>query len=178
MTAEAQRTLSAVALLRVLNAELLRHDSATLTLERWCVGHGIGAGSPVVARRVAVPEIPLLAEQQQRLAVSAGMPIRYRRVQLWCADVLLSEADNWYVPGRLSEAQNRLIEETDIPFGRALQDVHFRRHTVSARVLWYPLPGSAEIPLSVLEHRAVLSLPDGTPLSEVVETYTRNLLQV
>jgi hypothetical protein len=29
-----------------------------------------------------------------------------------------------------------------------------------------------EIPDAVLEHRAVLTLPDGTPFSEVVETYT------
>jgi hypothetical protein len=28
----------------------------------------------------------------------------------------------------------------------------------------------------VLEHRAILSLPDGTPFSEVVETYTANVL--
>ncbi len=28
---------------------------------------------------------------------------------------------------------------------------------------------------AVLEHRAVLSLPDGTPFSEVVETYTREV---
>jgi hypothetical protein len=28
----------------------------------------------------------------------------------------------------------------------------------------------------VLQHRALLSLPDGTPISEVVETYTGNVL--
>jgi hypothetical protein len=32
------------------------------------------------------------------------------------------------------------------------------------------------IPHAVLEHRAVLTLPDGTPFSEVVETYTREVL--
>jgi hypothetical protein len=32
------------------------------------------------------------------------------------------------------------------------------------------------IPDAVLEHRAVLTLPDGTPFSEVVETYTGDIL--
>ena len=43
-----------------------------------------------------------------------------------------------------------------------------------------PLPerrgATLTIPHAVLEHRAVLSLPDGTPFSEVVETYTREVL--
>jgi hypothetical protein len=30
----------------------------------------------------------------------------------------------------------------------------------------------------VLEHRAVLTLPDGKPFSEVVETYTGNVLAI
>ena len=41
-----------------------------------------------------------------------------------------------------------------------------------------PMEGTGELPLPprVLEHRAVLTLPDGTPFSEVVETYTGNVL--
>jgi hypothetical protein len=42
-----------------------------------------------------------------------------------------------------------------------------------------PLPerraAALTIPHAVLEHRAVLTLPDGTPFSEVVETYTREV---
>jgi hypothetical protein len=33
-----------------------------------------------------------------------------------------------------------------------------------------------EVPPEVLRHRALLTLPDGTPFSEVVETYTANVL--
>jgi hypothetical protein len=58
------------------------------------------------------------------------------------------------------------------------------------KLLWSPLPQDWEmgaplpersettltIPHAVLEHRAVLALPDGTPFSEVVETYTREVL--
>jgi hypothetical protein len=32
------------------------------------------------------------------------------------------------------------------------------------------------IPHALLEHRALLTLPDGTPISEVVETYTSDIL--
>ena len=32
--------------------------------------------------------------------------------------------------------------------------------------------GLRQIPARILEHRALLVLPDGTPFSEVVETYT------
>jgi hypothetical protein len=59
-----------------------------------------------------------------------------------------------------------------------------------AKLLWSPLPQDWEmgaplperrgatltIPHEVLEHRAVLTLPDGTPFSEVVETYTGEVL--
>jgi hypothetical protein len=43
-----------------------------------------------------------------------------------------------------------------------------------------PIEGAGELPLPshVLEHRAVLTLPDGTPFSEVVETYTGNVLAI
>ncbi len=43
-----------------------------------------------------------------------------------------------------------------------------------------PLPeqraATLAIPHEVLEHRAVLTLPDGTPFSEVVEIYTGEVL--
>ncbi len=102
---------------------------------------------------------------------------------------MLSEADNWYVPGRLTPEMNHVLETTDTPFGKAVAALHFRRHTLSAQLLFHPLPqgwemgaapaeaeGALEIPAHVLEHRAVLSTPDGEPFSEVVETYTGEVL--
>ncbi len=103
---------------------------------------------------------------------------------------MLSEAENWYVPARLTPQMNHLLETTDAPFGAIVRDLHFQRHTLSSRLLWMPLPegwemsqgsapqgeGTLQVPAHVLEHRAVLSLPDGTPFSEVLETYTGNVL--
>jgi chorismate-pyruvate lyase len=107
------------------------------------------------------------AEQRRILRVSTE-PVRYRRVQLRCGDHVLSEAENWYVPSRLTPDMNKALDTTNIPFGRAVQDLHFTRHTLSAKLL--------QIPTEVLEHRAVLTLPDGTPFSTVIETYTDDVL--
>ncbi len=182
--------VEAFALLQTLNADLLSHDSATSTLERWCAVHRLASPPRVLATRVNGADSPPSPEQRRELDVGPAEAVRHRRVRLHCGAMVLSEADNWYVPGRLTPEMNRLLENTDMPFGKVVQALHFRRHTLSARLLWLPLPEGWEmntaqpgdgapdltVPAQVLEHRAVLLLPDGTPLSEVVETYTANVL--
>jgi hypothetical protein len=182
--------VEALALLQTLNAELLSHDSATLTLEHWCDVHRLASPPRVIAERVRGMDKPPSAEQRRELGVTPTEPVRYRRVRLLCGTVVLSEADNWYVPGRLTAEMNTLLDTTDMPFGKVVQTLHFQRRTLSSTLLWLPLPegwetnstskGDAttklQIPARVLQHRAVLTLPDGTPFSEVVETYTDNVL--
>jgi hypothetical protein len=182
--------LEALALLQSLNANLLSHDSATLTLDRWCEAHRLASPPRIVAERVRGADKPPTPEVREVLAVSATEPVRYRRVRLRCGDRVLSEADNWYVPARLTPEMNRALDTTDIAFGRAVQELRFRRRTLSASLLWSPLPEGWEmgaqprvdnapalkIPPHVLQHRAVLALPDGTPISTVVETYTSEVL--
>src|ERR1017187_2445929 len=113
--------VEAVALLQTLNANLLSHDSATLTLERWCDVHRLASPARIVAARVADKEKPVSPEQRRELGVSSAEPIRYRRVRLLCGTIVLSEADNWYVPGRLTAEMNKMLETTDMPFGKAVQ---------------------------------------------------------
>jgi chorismate-pyruvate lyase len=189
--------LEALALLQTLNAQLLSNDSATLTLERWCAVHRLVAQPRIVAERVRSIDKSPTEEQLRELGASVNDPVRYRRVKLFCGTVLLSEADNWYLPERLTPKMNELLDTTDMPFGRVVQDLHFRRRTLSASLVWPPLPegweleaaqrpqrplseteNSATVPLParVLVHRALLTLPDGTPFSEVVESYTGNVL--
>jgi hypothetical protein len=182
--------LEALLLIQTLNVDLLSHDSATLTLERWCSSHRLASSPRIVAERVAGPDKDPTDAQRRELGVAETDLVRYRRVRLLCGTVVLSEADNWYVPGRLTPEINNLLDTTDTPFGRAVQSLHFRRHTISAKVLWTLLPdgwemmpaapienaGEVALPSHVLEHRAVLTLPDGTPFSEVVERYTANVL--
>jgi len=183
--------LEALALLETLNAELLSHDSATLTLDRWCDAHRLASPAKIVAVRDKDTIKPPSAEQRRVLGVGDSEPIRYRRVKLVCGTHVLSEADNWYVPARLTPEMNKQLETTDTPFGRAVQALHFQRRTLSAKLLWSPLPDgwemtppalpdagskSLKVPHAVLEHQAVLTLPDGTAISQVVETYTEQVL--
>ena len=119
--------LEALALLQTLNAELLSHDSATLTLDRWCAAHRLASSARIVAVRAAGAEQAPTDEQRQLLDVSATEAIRYRRVRLICGDHVLSEADNWYVPARLTAEMNRLLDTTDIAFGRAVTAPHSAR---------------------------------------------------
>jgi hypothetical protein len=182
--------LEALALIESLDADLLSHDSATLTLERWCADHRLADPALIVAERVLGADKPATAEVRAALAVKPDEPLGYRRVRLKCGERVLSDADNWYVPARLTPEMNQVLETTDTPFGKAVAALHFRRHTLAADLLWRPLPqgwemgataapdetGALAIPGHVLEHRAVLSTPDGEPFSEVVETYTGEIL--
>jgi hypothetical protein len=182
--------VSVLALLQTLNADLLSHDSATFTLERWCAAHRQGDPAKVIAELVRGADKAPTPELLQLLGVSGPEALRYRRVRLHCGEHVLSEADNWYVPARLTPEMNHVLETTDTAFGRAVQALHFQRRTLSARLLWSPLPegwemrpvrpehhaGALAIPRELIEHRAVLSLPDGTPFSMVVETYSSEVL--
>ena len=183
--------LAALAVLESLDADLLSHDSATLTLERWCDAHRLAAPpARIRAERVLGVDKPPGDEQRRLLEVGAAEPIRYRRVRLSCGAHILSEADTWYVPARLTPEMNQVLDTSNVAFGRAVQALGFQRRTLSAELLWHPLPEGWEmagslpppgpaalaIPAEVLRHRAVLTLPDGTPFSEVIETYSGEVL--
>lgn len=180
-----------LAFMQTLNAKLLASRSATLVLEKWCGDHHMAAEAKVTARRVAGVEKPASAETRQRLQLAPDEPVKYRRVQLVCGGHVLSEADNWYAPRRLTGDMNRLLETTDTPFGKAVLPLAPFRRTIEANVLWSPLPegweskgaGAAQskaneidIPPAILEHRALVFGADQKPFSEVDETYTSEVL--
>ena len=137
--------LEALALVQTLNADLLSHNSATLTLDRWCAAHHLAADPHIVAKLVRGETKAPSAAQLARLGVGSADAVRYRRVRLTCGTRVLSEADNWYVPARLTPAMNTALETTDISFGRAVHPLHFQRHTLSAELLWHPLPPGWEM---------------------------------
>jgi hypothetical protein len=180
----------ALAELQTLNAQLLSHPSATLTLEHWCAAHHLAEPATVVAHRRVGAEKPLPEGGRAQLAVGPDEPLRYRHVQLACGDVVLSDADNWYVPSRLTPAMNQQLDSSDVPFGKVVQPLHFRRQTLDAQLLWSPLPEGwdtgAALPMSsstplavpehVLQHRALLYREDNQPFSLVIESYTGSVL--
>lgn len=180
--------LEILALLQTLNADILASPSATATLERWCRDHAMAADPAVVVQRVRGVQKAPSAEQLQRLRVSDATAVKYRRVRLQCGDHTLSEADNWYVPARLTAEMNAQLDTTDVPFGKVVRGLTPYRRTIEARLLWSPLPpgwelrgrpsargGAPVIPKEVMMHRAVLYTSDHQPFSEVVETYQGEL---
>ena len=181
--------LKALALLQTLNATLLSNSSATATLTQWCGEHHMAAEARIRAIRDVQTVKPADAEVRRQLQVGADEPVGYRRVQLACGEHVLSEADNWYVPARLTAEMNHVLDTSDTPFGTAVRALNFTRKTESVRVLWAPLPAgweshmpdtmdaknALEIPEHVLQHRAVLYKDGTVPFCLVVETYRRDI---
>ncbi|MBP1473930.1 hypothetical protein J7I44_06445 [Frateuria sp. MAH-13] len=181
--------VEALALLQTLNADLLSHPSATLTLERWCQAHHLADPPTVHARRDRDAAKLLPDDLRRALGLAQDVPVRYRSVQLACGEHVVSEADNWYVAGRLTDAMNRQLDTSDTPFGKVVAPLRFSRRTLSAQLLWSPLPVEWEtrglppvgprplaVPHQVLQHRALLVDAQGRPFSALVETYTDQVL--
>jgi chorismate-pyruvate lyase len=184
--------LEALALLQTLNADILASRSATRTLESWCGAHHLAPEARLVAQLLPESSRPLSDEQRRRLQLGDNGEVKYRRVQLRCGSHVLSEADNWYVPARLTPEMNRLLETTDTPFGRVVESLEPYRRTFAVKMLWAPLPadwesargrpqavrsrGALAIPEALFEHHAVLYTSDNEPFAEVTETYRRDLL--
>ena len=185
--------LEILALTQTLNAEILASSSATRSLEHWCRDHDMAADPTIVARLVAGIEKAPADEQLQRLQVGSAREVRYRRVELRCGPHLFAEADNWYVPGRLTAEMNRLLETTDTPFGYVVQPLRPYRRTFAVTLLWSALPAGWEqqrrpeersgdraralaLPKELFEHQASLYSSDHQPFSEVDERYQGQLL--
>jgi chorismate-pyruvate lyase len=182
----------ALALVQGLNAEILANRSATATLEKWCRDHALADEPRVVAEVVAGEPRAPDAEQRQRLRADSGEVVRYRRVRLRCGEHVLSEAENWYLPGRLTPEMNHALETSDTPFGRVVAPLEPYRQTFAARLLWSPLPvgwehslntvppclssGPLAIPGALFEHRALVLGRDNQPIAEVHEVYQGGLL--
>jgi chorismate-pyruvate lyase len=183
--------LEALALMQTLNAEILANRSATAALEAWCRSHRLA--DPAQIRAIRVPGISKApsADQRTRLEISPQDDVEYRRVELRCGTEVLSEADNWFVPSRLTPEMNALLDTTETPFGRVVQSLQPYRRTFAVTLLWSPLPDGWDratatpaatpatplaIPEALFEHRAVLYTHDHRPFAEVREIYRRQVL--
>ena len=182
----------ALALLQGLNADILASRSATASLEEWCRDHRMATEPRIVAEVLTGEAREPTAEQRQRLQADSAEVVRYRRVRLRCGGHVLSEAENWYLPGRLTAEMNHALETSDTPFGRVVAPLEPYRQTFAARLLWSPLPegwersphpvppclssGPLAIPGALFEHRAVLLGRDNRPIAEVHEVYQGGLL--
>lgn len=147
---------------------LAAEQSATTALTRWCERQQLASPARISAalapQGIAPPD-----DLSRQLDLPAGAAPGYHHVRLSCGGKVLSDAHNWYVPERLTPAMNELLRTTDTPFGKAAAQLNFRRERLdSTRGRTAPCPAG-----TILSHRALLRLQNGTPLALVVECYTR-----
>jgi len=147
-------------------AHLAAHTSATEALQQWCRVRHIGKG-PIRAGTVGTQSDHPPAEMRRVLRLDRDRPMAMRNVRLSCDGTVLSVAWNWYAPERLTPAMNAALQDSDVPFGKVVGPLHFRRETLDVTA------GPAEnCPRDTIStHRSLLRLPDGAPLAYLVECY-------
>lgn len=155
-------------LIDAFERNLAAHASATEALRLWCQQRAIADAPQITARFVRDADAVPPADLRTTLGVGPETPLGYRHVMLVCGEVVLSQAHNWFVPGRLSPEMNRQLAETDVPFGKVAASLGFSREPIASA-----LRGDPACPTGAIStHRALLRLPDGQPLALVVECYT------
>ncbi len=190
--------LEKLAVIQSLNVAILTSKSATMALEEWCVKHELSnqlntiSGNKIIASTVKYDfEIPN-QQQLDRLAVSNISEVKFRHVCLNWGDATVSEARNWYVENLLTVEMHDMLKNTNIPFGKVVEELGFYRQTFSSRLLYGFQPNGLEklsntsghnidIPeekfgKNIFEHRALLFNHQHQPISEVWEVYNSNLL--
>ncbi|GFE75332.1 hypothetical protein [Novosphingobium sp. TCA1] len=156
--------------LEAFEAVLSRHDSATLALEEWCGVRDFAPRPASVTAQLVTSEddVPLPTGIPAKLALSKDETATLRNVRLSCGARILSVAWNWYVPERLTPDMNRLLGSSDVPFGKAVASLRFRREPLAVTA-----GPAANCPAGTIStHQAMLYLPDGRPLAYLVECYT------
>jgi hypothetical protein len=159
--------------LGVLEAELVSGESATAILGRWCAGHALADPPRILALRDLAAAGPADDQVRRLLRARPGEAVGYRKVRLVCGTRVLSEADNWFLPGRLTPEMNHALETTDTPFGQVVRPTGFHRVTLEADQLW---PRGRPAPAILFRVQAHLVAADGRPISLVRESYRRELL--
>jgi hypothetical protein len=150
-----------------LRATLLASTSATQVLTQYCTELKLAA-PPIIRALRDGTAIPTPPEVRAALKAGDGETIRHRRVRLACGDQVLSNADNWYLPSRLTPEMNRLLNDTQTPFGTVVRPLGFHRETLEATAL-----SGSEV---ILRIRAVLLTKENLPFSLVIENYSAALL--
>lgn len=163
--------------LQRLEGALLSGESATAILARWCADLRLADPPRVVALRDAGAVALASPRVRRRLQALPGEAIAFRRVRLACGAHVLSQADNWYLPDRLTPAMNAALEGSDAPFGQVVRPLRFHRVTLAEHRLAGRRPSVGTAGGSdVLRLDAVLVGGDGRPFAFVQETYKGELL--
>jgi hypothetical protein len=147
---------------------VMSQDSATRALEQWYQARHIAAPAVIHAEKLSGADSASPETIRRRLDASPFEPIAVRHVRLSCGKAALSVAWNWYLPARLTPEMNAALRDSDVPFGKVVAPLQFRRESLPT------LAGRGETcPAGTIStHRARLVLPDGRALAYVIECYT------
>lgn len=137
-------------------------------LSRWCASKHLAPSPDIRARQVLGEAAPPPHDLRRLLGLPEGAAPAYRHVRLSCGGVTLSEAHNWYVPARLTGQMNATLANTDTPFGKVAAATGFVRQRLDSKRGAMPSCPAG----TILSHRALLRLPDGSPLALVIECYS------
>jgi chorismate-pyruvate lyase len=168
-------------LLHALSERILRSNSATEELERWCGERAIGDGRIVaLCARNAVPEICDDESLEALYPCDVRGQTKFRSVQLATAGIVVVEALNWYFPGRLTLEMRETLETTNIPFGRVVKLLKPKRRTFLVRRCTPEQMYGTKAPIDptamAFEHRAVLYGEGDAPLAVVHERFRKVLV--
>ncbi|MBB3174593.1 hypothetical protein FHR90_002438 [Endobacter medicaginis] len=142
--------------LAALDTALRSGPSATAVLASWCAARGLAGRMHV--ERLDVAGAPSPAEPSGLLPTAGP---RYRRIRMFCGDIAVSEAENWYDETALDPAMQVALARTDTPFGIAVAGLRFQRRLIAA-----------QLDARGLEHRAALYRSGHeAPFCVVVERY-------
>jgi hypothetical protein len=132
-----------------LAACIARHATATQALQHWC------------ETRLQGPPASIEAGTHETL--------RHRRVQLTWNGIILSDADNWYLPARLPPLMRAALLSGGVPFGALIRPLLPRRIALPTE----PSNGAKGY---VLHLRALVVTDRHGAVAEVSEHYHAALL--
>ena len=150
-----------------MEAQLRAAPSATQFLTEKCASLKLASPAVIHAVRDKDRDVKAGPGVRKLLDVGSNTPLGYRRVKLTCGSHVLSEADNWYVPDRLTRDMNHALDTSDVPFGAVVKPLDFHRKTIKMEALTEPAHN--------LRVTALLVTATGKPFSVVIENYSREL---
>jgi hypothetical protein len=165
VTSDSKSRTSVLEAFKTLSARLLASDSATRTLEAWCIEHRIGDGVVHVCATPTAGDCVVDNQTLDLLRPAVGEIPRLRRVVLMRGAVTLSRAVNWYIPQRLPLGMQHILDTTNVPFGLVVESLNVFRHTFHI----------ALTPTNLV-HRAVVRKKEGQAIAVVHEHYQLTLV--
>jgi chorismate-pyruvate lyase len=166
------------------------HDTATDAVTAWCRRHLPGSGD---ALSVAVlhDREAAVEDYDGALSLAPGETLHCRRVLLKWGSLVISEAENWYVPQRLPAAMLEEIRRGRRPFGAVVAALAPRRTLIAVHTGEVLLHGGEAVariraqligarvfsaPAAFALHVTAVMAASGIALAELREHYRRELL--